>query len=268
MFNLNGKNIIVTGAASGIGAECARLLAACGAQVTGVDLNDCTKTEGVARALLADLSVAAEIDRLAGEVGSEIDGLCNIAGLPSLPDAAKVLQVNFLAVRRLTLALAPLMNDGASIVNMASLAGRKWAESEDDIRRLLALPDFDSAAAFCREREITGLRAYLLSKEALLVWTMQNRWTWRERGIRMNCINPGPVDTPLLADLLKDIGDQNIEARRQMDRPGAPADIAPAAAFLCSDESQWFRGAALQCDGGLSAYMFLQDAGFPSKGWQ
>ena len=264
---LSGKTIVVTGAASGIGAECARVLKARGARVVGVDLNDCAKTGGVDRALRADLSDPAEIDRVAREIGPGADGLCNIAGLPSLPDAAKVLRVNFLAVRRLTLALVPAMSDGASIVNMASIAGRNWAASRSDIRELLALADFAAAAALCESKEVNGLRAYFLSKEALLVWTMQNRWTWRERGIRMNCVCPGPVDTPLLARLLQDVGNHNEEARRQMDRAGTPEDIAAAAAFLCADESRWFRGASLPCDGGLSAHMILQDAEFPSKGW-
>lgn len=259
---LDGKTIVVTGAASGIGAACARFLTGRGAFVIGVDLNDCAGA-GVGRALRADLSDEAQIENVAEEIGGGIDGLCNIAGLPSLPDAAKVLRVNFMAARKLTLALIPAMNDGASVVNIVSLIARDWAKSRDDICALLALRDFESAAAFCEERGVDGLRAYCLSKEASLVWTMQNRWTWRERGIRVNCINPGPVDTALLSRLMQDIGDSNEEARRQMDRAGLPEDIAPAAAFLCSDESRWFRGAALQCDGGLSAYMLLRDAGFP-----
>ena len=265
---LNGKTIVVTGAASGIGAECARVLKARGALVVGVDLNDCGGTGGVDRALRADLSDAADIDRVVREIGANADGLCNIAGLPSMPDAAKVLRVNFLAVRKLTLALVPTMRDGASVVNMASLAGRGWAEARDDIRKLISLSDFDSAAALCESRGIGGLRAYFLSKEALMVWTMQNRWTWRERGIRMNCVCPGPVETPLLTRLMQDIGEHNEEARKQMDRAGTPADIAPIAAFLCADESRWFRGASLHCDGGLSAHMLLKDADFPSKGWE
>ena len=262
---LKGKTIVVTGAASGIGAECARVLKARGATVVGADLNDCAQTPGVDRALRVDLSDPADIDRLVRDIGSGADALCNIAGLPSLPDAAKVLQVNFLAVRRLTLALVPTLRDGASVVNMASLAGRKWADSRDDIRELAALPDFQSAADFCEKRSVGGLRAYFLSKEALLAWTMQNRWIWRDRGIRMNCVCPGPVETPLLDRLMQDIGDHNIEARQRMDRAGTPADIAPMVAFLCADESRWMRGAALPCDGGLSAHMLLNEAGFPSE---
>lgn len=96
---LDGKTIIVTGAASGIGAACARFLTGRGAFVIGVDLSD-SAGEGVGRALRADISDEAQIESVAEEIGGGIDGLCNIAGLPSLPDAAKVLRVNFMAVRK------------------------------------------------------------------------------------------------------------------------------------------------------------------------
>ena len=66
---------------------------------------------------------------------------------------------------------------------------------------------------------------------------MQNRWTWRDRGIRMNSVSPGPVDTPILGDFLQTLGARAEEDRRVMDRPGTPKDIAPVIAFLLSDLS-------------------------------
>ena len=78
--------------------------------------------------------------------------------------------------------------------NLASLAGLGWAESKDAVLASAAL-DFNEVAAFCVQHGIAGGRSYSFSKEALIVWTMQNRWTWRSRGIRMNAVSPGPVDT-------------------------------------------------------------------------
>ncbi len=78
-----------------------------------------------------------------------------------------------------------------------------------------------------------------------------NRWIWRDRGIRMNCVSPGPVETPILPDFLETLGEGAAEAAKVMDRPGRPEDIAPVIAFMCSDASNWIRGANIPVDGGM-----------------
>ena len=80
---------------------------------------------------------------------------------------------------------------------------------------------------------------------------MQNRWTWRDRGIRMNAVSPGPVDTPILKDFIETLGARAEEDMKTMDRPGTPADIAPVVAFLLSDGSAWIRGSNVPVDGGM-----------------
>ena len=90
-------------------------------------------------------------------------------------------------------------------------------------------------------------------EQASSVERLQNRWTWRDRGIRMNSVSPGPVDTPILADFMESLGERAEEDVGIMDRLGVPEDIAPLVAFLCSDASQWIRGTNIPCDGGLSA---------------
>ncbi len=94
-----------------------------------------------------------------------------------------------------------------------------------------------------------------------MVWTMRNRWRWRDRGIRMNAVSPGPVDTPILPDFVATLGERAEIAMRVMDRHGTPQDIAPVVAFLLSDEAAWFRGANLTPDGGMSSHYLLQWSG-------
>ena len=89
-----------------------------------------------------------------------------------------------------------------------------------------------------------------------------NRWTWRDRGIRINCISPGPVETPILPDFLETLGERAEEDMRVMDRPGRPTDIAPLVAFLCSDGSQWIRGANIPCDGGMYQHILCESHGY------
>lgn len=256
---LQGKTIVVTGASSGIGAATAALLARQGADVVSVDIN--RPANAVGQFMRADLSDRASIDRLVDELPGGAHGLANIAGLPPTRPAEAVVSVNLVGLKYLTRRLVPKLADGAAIVNLASLAGLGWADAAESIRASEKL-DFADVPAFCKAHGIEGARSYFFSKEALIVWTMQNRWTWRDRGIRMNAVSPGPVDTPILKDFLQTLGPRAEEDMRTMDRPGTPADIAPVVAFLLSEASAWIRGTNVPTDGGMHSNVLCQTHGF------
>jgi len=255
---LQGKTLLVTGVSSGIGAETARLAREQGARVLGVDLNP--PTVAVDRFIQADLSSRASIDALVAQLPDGLDGLANIAGLPPTRPAPQVLRVNLVGLKHLTLAVVPKLAQGASIVNLASLAGLGWPEALPAIRESETL-DFDGVDAFCERHAIEGARSYFFSKEALIAWTLQHRWTWRDRGIRMNAVSPGPVDTPILKDFIETLGARAEEDMKTMDRPGRPTDIAPVVAFLLSDGSAWMRGTNLAVDGGMHSHILVQQHG-------
>lgn len=248
-MNFNGKTIVVTGCASGIGAKTCELLKQAGATVIGVDRNETNLN--VDEFFRVDLSDPASIDALIEALPSGTDGLMNIAGLPPTAGNIPVVQVNLLALKRLTLGYVDKLADGASIVNIASLAGLGWQDAIPAIKAVENLQDFSQVADFCNQYDIDNARSYFFTKEALIVWTMQNRWTWRERGIRMNCVSPGPVETPILKDFLETLGERAEEDMKIMDRAGTPADIAPVILFLASDDSAWIRGTNIPCDGGM-----------------
>lgn len=254
---LKGKVIVVTGSASGIGFETARLCTAMGATVLGVDVTK--KFDHVEEFYRADLSDARTIDALVDVLPSGIDGIANIAGLPPTAPAEKVLKVNLFGLKRLTLGLLPKLNDGASIVNLASLAGFDWPQAVEAIRASESA-DMDDLAGFMQRHDITnaGGRSYFFSKEALIAWTQQNRWTWRDRGIRMNSVSPGPVDTPILGDFIETLGARAEEDMRVMDRPGRADDIAPVVGFLLSDMTTWIRGTNIPVDGGMSSNILCE----------
>jgi len=254
---LAGKTIVVTGSASGIGLETARVCTAMGATVLGVDVTK--RFDHVEEFYRADLSDARTIYALIDVLPSGIDGLANIAGLPPTASADKVLAVNLFGLKRLTLGLVPKLSDGSSIVNLASLAGFGWPQAVEAIRASERV-SMDDGAAFASKHGITneGGRSYFFSKEALITWTMQNRWTWRERGIRMNTLSPGPVETPILGDFLETLGARAEEDARIMDRPGRPEDLAPIVAFLLSDMTKWIRGTNIPADGGMSSNILCE----------
>ena len=253
MGMLENKTIVVTGAANGIGAETAKQVRALGAAVVGVDL---VEPDGhVDRFVAADLSKADAIKAAVREIGPGIDGLANIAGLPPTAGRVAVLGVNFVGLRAFTEAMIGNLNEGAAIVNLASLAGAGWPERAAAVKAFIDGAAFDNIDVLCDAHGIDDSASYFFSKEALICWTMQNRWTWRERGVRMNCVSPGPVETRILPDFLATLGERAEEDMKAMDRPGRPADVAPVVAFLLSDASAWIRGANIPTDGGLFSHI-------------
>ena len=250
---LEDKTIIVTGVASGIGQETAKVLKAAGARVIGIDRNPASvPLDGFHR---VDLMDEAALDALIAELKPlGADGLANIAGVPPTAPPGVVVTVNLVALKRLTLGLVDSLADGASIVNLASLAGIGW---EGEVAKIRAAEGLGHAgvAGFCAAHGITAENSYFFTKQAVVAWTHQNRWTWRDRGIRMNAVSPGPVDTPILGDFLETLGARAAEDMRIMDRPGTPADIAPVVAFLLSPGSVWLRGVNIATDGGMRAHI-------------
>ncbi|MBT9386029.1 coniferyl-alcohol dehydrogenase [Pseudooceanicola sp. CBS1P-1] len=250
---LEGKTIIVTGVASGIGAETAKRVMAAGGRVIGADRNPAALD--LAAFHQVDLMDAAALEDLIARLRElRADGLANIAGVPPTAPPDVVLTVNLVALKRLTLGLVDSLADGASIVNLASLAGLGWQDEVAKIRAAEGLTH-DAVADFCAAQGITPESSYFFTKQALVAWTHQHRWTWRDRGIRMNAVSPGPVDTPILGDFLETLGERAEEDMRIMDRPGTPQDIAPVVTFLLSPGSVWLRGVNIACDGGMRAHI-------------
>jgi NAD(P)-dependent dehydrogenase (short-subunit alcohol dehydrogenase family) len=256
---LKGKTVIVTGVSSGIGEETVRQIRANGGRVIGIDRN--RPSVGMEDFHQVDLMDESQIDRVIEVLKPlKVNGLANIAGVPPTAPEEVVLTVNLIALKRLTLGLIDSFSDGASIVNLASLAGLNWEGNIPKIRAAENLTHAE-AKAFCEAHDIVREHSYFFSKQALVAWTHENRWTWRERGIRMNSISPGPVDTPILPDFLETLGERAEEDMRIMDRPGTPQDIAPVVTFLLSPDSRWIRGTNLAADGGMRAHIDATSSG-------
>ena len=211
-------------------------------------------TENADRYIQVDMSDPKSIAAAVAELPDGIDALCNVAGLPPTAGVVPVMKVNVLGLQALTEAIVPKMNAGGSIVNVASLAGAGWPASIEQIKAFQAKANFDNLESVCSDIGVDDERSYFFSKEVLIVWTMQSRWTWRDQGIRMNSVSPGPVDTPILPDFIATLGDRVEEDMRVMDRAGVPTDIAPVVVFLCGEGSGWLRGVNIPADGGMFAH--------------
>ena len=252
MARLQGKVAVITGAGSGIGRVAASLFAAEGAQVVVADVMgdhaeaavaDIEGAGGTATAVTVDVSdeaqVGAMIDRAVSAYGG-VHVLFNNAGIFPADDGGildtppetwqKVMEVNLKGVWLGCRAAVPAMLDsgGGSIINVASFVALVGAA--------------------------TAQMAYTASKGGVLAMTRELAVEYARKGIRANSICPGPIETPLLAELLSD------PARRQrrlvhipMGRFGRPEEIAKAALFLASDDASFVTGSALVVDGGITA---------------
>ena len=241
MGRLVGKVCIVTGAASGIGAETVRRFKEEGASVVGVDLHD--RSQGVDLALACDVADEDAVRGMFEAVRAEydsIDVLFNNAGI-SPPEDASVLEtetavwdrvqdVNVKSVFFCCKYGIPhlLETGGGSVINTASFVAVMGAA--------------------------TSQIAYTASKGAVLSLSRELGVEFARRGVRVNALCPGPVSTPLLNELFAT--DPEKAARRlvhlPMGRFAEAVEIANAALFLASDEASYITASTFLVDGGLS----------------
>ena len=252
MGRLDGKVAVLTGAGSGIGRVAASMFAGEGAAVVVADVvadaarmvaADVVAAGGRAQAVTVDVADAEQVqsmvDAATGAFG-RLDILFNNAGIFPVDDGGvldtppatwqRVMEVNLQGVWLGCRAAIPAMlaSGGGSIVNVASFVALMGAA--------------------------TAQVAYTASKGGVLALSREVAVEYARQGIRVNSICPGPIETPLLAELFRDPGRR---ARRlvhvPMGRFGRPEEIAAAALFLASDEASFVTGSALVVDGGITA---------------
>jgi 2-deoxy-D-gluconate 3-dehydrogenase len=239
LFNLAGRRALVTGGAKGIGAAIAERLSEAGAVVTVADLE---KAPNAAASVICDITDPGQLEdaMLAAAFGERLDILVNNAGIypttgpiENVTDefVAHMLEVNVRAQYSAARDAARLMTSGGSIVNLASIAGLRGG---------------------------ANISAYSISKAGVIAMTRAFAQELGKRGIRVNAIAPGIIDTPGVQDQLEPLkrGGLDIEqaiAANPLGLAGQPDYIARAAVFLCSDLAAFITGQTLVVDGGSTA---------------
>ncbi|MCL4797727.1 MAG: glucose 1-dehydrogenase [Bryobacteraceae bacterium] len=248
MDRLNGKTAIVTGGANGIGQAVAQVLAEEGAQVLVCDIDSAAgevtaagirAKGGVAVFCRADVSaaedavrVAAQAQQWTGRIDILVNNAAYLGNFHGVLDAGeeewnRCIQVALMGAQRFTQAVLPAMLEqrGGSIVNVASV----------------------QAVAGCP----TSV-AYTATKAALLGFTLSAAYDYGPHNIRVNAVNPGPIQTRISPKP----GEPAYEWQRGMTmlgRVGYPREVAWAVLFLASEEASFITGATLAVDGGWAA---------------
>jgi 2-hydroxycyclohexanecarboxyl-CoA dehydrogenase len=244
-MKLEGRIAAVSGGASGIGRAVVRALADSGARIFVGDVDDagaaetCRAVGETARSAHLDVTDAASVEDFARGVldaAGRVDVLVNAAGwdrlepfLDNQPDFwERIVDVNYLGPVRLSRAFLPAMIEagGGAIVNVASDAGRVGS---------------------------TGETVYAGAKGGVIAFTKSLAREMARHGIRVNCVSPGPTDTPLFRSLPEKM-QVALERAIPLRRLARPEEVADAILFFASDRSAFCTGQVLSVSGGLTMH--------------
>ncbi len=255
LFGYNGKNIVIDGAASGMGLAAAKLLVELGALVYTLDVNEVTFP--AEKFIKVDLSDKGSIDNAIKQLPEKIDRIFCCAGLPGAPfPDKKVVLVNFAGHRHLIESLIPKMGQGGSIAVISSLAGMQWRTNYGNLKGLLATPSFDEAAAWLDAQPdaiSTAGDSYGFSKQCLCAYVVQRSIQLVQKGIRMNSLSPASTATPMLKDFEKNVGKETLQAYAMGGRFATPEEMAEPLVFLNSHMARFITGIDLMVDNGVVA---------------
>ena len=248
MGRLESKVALITGGASGIGAACAARFSAEGARIVGVDLQEpidppaWSKIEGAGGLFISGVDVREEaaVERAVAagvERFGRIDVLVNAAGVEGVGPAHELseadwdrcvdinLKGSFLVAKHVLRDMLP--RGTGAIVHLASVEGLEG---------------------------MAGSLAYNASKGGVVLMTKNMALDYGPAGIRVNCLCPGLIETPLTKIVFDNEGIENaMVGWHALGRAGQPEEVANAALFLASDEASFVSGHALTVDGGWTA---------------
>ena len=244
-FGLGGRVCLVTGAAQGIGAACARRLAREGARLVLCDVADAAgqalADELGALYLHCDVGEKAQVDALMAQVvhtHGGLDVLVSNAGIFKAAPFLEVSEADFQAVLRVNLHGAFLVGQAAARVMAA--AGRGSIVHMSSVNATLAIP---------------SIASYNVSKGGLNQLTRAMALALAGQGVRVNAVAPGTIATELAARavLTDEAARGRILSRTPLGRLGEPSEVADAVAFLASDAASYITGEVLVVDGGRMA---------------
>ncbi|MCV7129888.1 MULTISPECIES: coniferyl-alcohol dehydrogenase [Mycolicibacterium] len=256
LVRFDGRHVVVTGCASGIGAQVAHQLGSLGARVTGLDLREPDAQSAIQDFVQLDLAEPRSVDAAAAAVDGRVDALFNVAGVSSgIKDPLLVMRINFLGMRQFTEALIARMPEGSSITNVSSLAASAYLENAATTAGLLETGSVAEGLQWCADHpEALADGGYRQSKEAIILYGMRRTADLGARGIRINCSAPGVTETPILDQLRSAYGQQYLDSfTAPLGRVSTAEEQAAMLIFLGSRAAGYLTGQVVWTDGGILA---------------
>ena len=250
-----GKRVVVTGCASGMGAAAASILVELGAEVIGLDVKP---TEVPVKSFVhVDLRDKASIDAAVTAIGTPVDSIFSIAGLPGAPfSEVDTVVGNFVGARHLIESLVPSLSPGASIICVASNAGLGWQQDLEALMPIVTTDGFDAGKSWCETNPTAIATGYYPSKKIVNAWVAWRGAQLIEQGIRLNCANPGPTETAMMPAFEEQNGKALIDAFvGPSGRRSLAVEQAWPMIFMNSPRSSYVAAEAIHVDGGFLAAM-------------
>lgn len=246
-FSYAGKNILVIGGATGMGAATARLARDRGARVVVLDVADVTfPTDQVIK---IDLRDPSSVDAALAQLSGPVHAVFACAGVAD--GMRGLMLINFISQRKIIEALIAdgRVGRGGAVALISSVAGLGWIQNLPQCKEFLQQADWNGAAAWIEAHE--GTDTYSFSKQVMNTYVAQQALPLLSKGIRINAILPGPTDTPLArANADQWLGFGSGYREKAGVPPHASEHMGNALLFLCSDAAAGINGITLPVDYG------------------
>lgn len=265
LFGYEGKNVVITGSASGMSKAATELLIELGANVYAIDINPVCLP--VTKSWQADLSKKEEIDRVISELPNQIDALFLCHGIAFFPGKELLVQkVNFYSQKYMTEKLLGRMSDHGSVTYISSVGGFGWQQVYEKCVELINLPTWEEAMKWYEKHPELIASAYVFAKQCLESYVTYKCMSkeFIDRKIRLNAINPGDTTTGLTEDFNRSTspkGDlkegeemiSNIFLKSWNGYAASPEDMGYPMVVIGSDICSYMSGQLIYIDYGLTS---------------
>lgn len=263
LFGYINQVAVVTGVASGMGYETAKLLTGLGAEVYGLDIRN-VDLQGV-KYVPANLLSKESLDAALEKLPSRIDKVFAIAGI-AVGDPIDIVMVNFVGHKYLIENMLPRMPRGGAIVMVASTGGMNWKENLKNVLEFIRVSDNLTEARKWLEARLDDpnvlggeeqpIMPYIFSKQCIVAYAKLKAWELAEKEIRINTVSPGTTRTPMSKDLPEPT-ELPEKVRRTLVSPinryAQPIEQAWPIIFLNSRLASYISGVNLSVDYGWTA---------------
>lgn len=265
LFGYEGKNVVITGSASGMSKSATELLLELGANVYAIDKNPIDLP--VAKKFQVDLSKKEEIDQVLQELPEKIDALFLCHGIAAFPGKELLVQqVNFYSQKYMTEQLLERISEHGSVTYISSIGGFGWQQVYDKAVELINIPTWEEAMEWYRNHSELIQSAYVFAKQCLESYVTYKCMSpeFIDRRIRLNAINPGDTTTGLTEDFNKSTsptGDakegeemiSNLFLKSWNGYAAEPKDMGYPLVVVGSDICSYMSGQLINIDFGLTS---------------